>query len=85
MFEPRTALSQCKLRLLNYVDLSSAPSNCGPNIPKWDLILPHLHYTDTVKSFRDNFSIREFSEAYVQKTQNSILKQRIKKYHFIEI
>ena len=85
MFEARTALSQCKLRLLNYIDLSSAPSNCSPNISKWGLILPHLHYTDTVKSFRGNFSIREFSEAYVQKTQNSILKQRIKKYYFIEI
>ena len=85
MFEPRTALSQCKLRLLNYFDLFSAPSNCGPNIPKCDLILPHLHYTDAWKSFRDNFSIHEFSEAYVQKTQNSILKLPIKKYYFIEI
>ena len=85
MFEARTALSQCKLRLLNYVDLSSASSNRGPNISKmgsnFTKLTPH-RYSEI---FQGQFSIREFSEAYVQKTKNSILKQRIKKYYFIEI
>ena len=67
MFEARTALSQCKLRLLNYVDLSSASSNRGPNISKWGLILPHLHYTDTVKSFRDNFRSANFPKLMFKK------------------
>ena len=47
MFEPRTALSQCKLRLLNYVDLSSASSNRGPNISKmgsnFTTLTPHRY------------------------------------------
>ena len=80
MFEVRTALSKCKVWQPNYINLSSAPSFVF-------VILPNSYPNGTVDLtyFRDNLSIREFSKAYVQKTQNSILKQRIKKYHFIEI